>query len=245
MKAMSKELERVLCLDLPPVGVKFLKPEEVDEYKNYNSEVRYTYCQFIMKAHEGEKLMAVPGNVSCANGASALGFLPVPDKLKTGAFLEQLGSFEKEAGRTVMEELPRLEFNQYAAIIVSRLETADFEPDIIVVESKPEHIMWLALSVLHHEGGRLVFSTAISNGVCVDVTVIPHLTQKLNVTLGCYGCRNATSINDEHLLAGFPRSKLEAIMRSLKMLDEKAIPRTKGKKAYQRLVASEKKKMGV
>jgi len=239
---MADELTRILGLDLPPIGVKFLEKEEVEAFQNYNSDVRYTYCQFLMKAHEGEKLMAIPENVSCANGASALGFRPVPDKLKTGAFLEKLGSFQKEAGRSVMEALPRFELDRYAAILVSDVATADFEPDVIIVESKPEHIMWLALGVLHHEGGRLNFSTAISNGTCVDITVVPHLTQKLNVTLGCYGCRNATNIKDEYLLAGFPGYKLKDIINSLNMLEEKSIPTTRGKKGYQRLLDSSRGK---
>lgn len=140
---LSEELTRILHLDLPPVGIKFLKKGEVEKFQNYNSDVKYTFCQFLMRARKGEKLLANAGNIACANGSSVLGFIPVPDKLKTGDFLEKLGSFEKEAGRTAMEDLPRFELNKYAAIAVSRVATADFEPDVISVQSKPEHLMWL------------------------------------------------------------------------------------------------------
>lgn len=80
------------------------------------------------------------------------------------------------------------------------------------------------------------FNTAISNGSCVDATVVPHLTQKINITLSCYGCRNATDIPDDHLMAGFPGNQLEAIVSSLRMLEEKAMPRSRAKKAYNRLI---------
>jgi len=233
---LSEELVRILHLELPPVGVKFLKKEDVDAFQDYNSDVKYTFCQFLMRAQEGERLLANGDNVACANGASALGFRPVPDKLKTGEFLENMGSFARDAGKKAMEELPRFELNKYAAIAVSRVAYADFEPDVISVQGKPEHLMWLSLGVLHHEGGRLNFSTAISNGSCSDITVVPQLTQKINVTLGCYGCRNATSIPDEHLLAGFPGHQLEAIVSSLRVLGEKSMPRTRAKKAYNRLI---------
>ncbi len=237
-KELCEELVRILRLDSPPVGVKFLKEEEVGAFQSFKSDVKYTFCQFLMRAQEGEKLLANADNIACANGASALGFIPVPDKLKTGDFLDKLGSFEKEAGRKIMEDLPRFELNRYAAIAVAKVAIADFEPDVISVQSKPEHLMWLALSVLHHKGRRLNFSTSISNGSCVDITVIPQLTQDINVTLSCYGCRNATNILDEHLMAGFPGHQLEAIVRSLRMLEEKAIPRTRAKKAYNRLINS-------
>ncbi len=237
-KELCDELVRILNLDLPPVGVKFLKTEELEAFQHYKSDVNYTFCQFIMRAQEGEQLLANGDNIACANGASALGFKPIPDKLKTGEFLEKLGSFEKEAGRTAMKDLPRFELNRYAAIAVSQVANADFEPDVISIQGKPEHLMWLTLSVLHHEGGRLNFSTAISNGCCVDITVIPQLEQRLNVSLGCYGCRNATSIPDEHLLAGFPGQQLESMVNSLRSLEEKTIPRTRDKKAYNRLINS-------
>jgi len=208
-KELSEKLTNILCLE-------------------------YTFCQFLMKAREGGKLLATGNNIACANGVSALGFQPVPEKLMTGEFLAYLGTFEKEAAKRTMEAMPRFELNKYSAIALSPLAEVDFEPDIVVIESKPEHLMWLSLAAIYQEGGRLNFSSSISNGTCVDVTVVPHLTQEINVSLGCYGCRNATSIPDENLLAGFPGNQLEAIVHSLTM------PRTRGKKAYKRLISSGK-----
>lgn len=235
-KELSEELTRILGLELPPVGVKFLKEGEAENYPDYDAGTHYTFCQFLMKAREGEKLLANGKNIACANGASALGFMPVPDKLKAGDFFEVLGSFEKEAGKKMMAELPRFEPDQYAAIVMAPVADADFEPDVISVQGKPEQLMWLSLGVLHHEGGRLNFSTSISNGSCVDITVVPQLTQKINVTLSCYGARNATSIPDDHMLAGFPGDQLEAIVESLRIIEEKSMPRTRAKKAYNRLI---------
>jgi uncharacterized protein (DUF169 family) len=191
-----------------------------------------------MRAREGNKLLVTSKNITCANGGSALGLLPVPEKLMNGEFLERLGTFEKEGAKEAMEAMPRFKQNQFTGIALAPLSKMDFEPDIIALESVPENFMWLSLASIYKKGGRLNFSSSVSNGTCVDITVVPWLTQKLNVSLGCYGCRNATNIPDANLLAGFPGDQLEELVEALEKISEKAMPRTRSKKAYARLIGN-------
>lgn len=81
---LDKELNRILGLDRPAVAIKFLTEEK--NLKSYDTSKQYTFCQFIMKAREGQKLMATGDNIACANGASALGFKLVPEKIINGDF---------------------------------------------------------------------------------------------------------------------------------------------------------------
>ncbi len=232
-KTISKRLKDLLNLEKEIVGLKLLQDNLC--VTGYKSDNKYTFCQFIMKACEGNKLLATADNIACANGASALGFIPVPDKLLNGEFLYQLGSFQKKGAQLTMEMMPRFREKQFSGIALAPLPEVDFDPDIIVLETVPEHLMWLALATIHQNGGRLEFTSSISNGTCVDTIVVPFKTQKLNVSLGCYGCRNATNIPDENLLVGFPGNQIQTILDNLQMLSEKAMPRTREKRAYARL----------
>ena len=232
-KAITEKLKRLLSLQNDPVGLKLLQDNAY--MPGYNSDKKYTFCQFVMKAREGCKLLANADNVACANGASALGFIPAPDKLMNGDFLYQLGSFQKDGARKTMEKMPRFGQKQFSGIALAPLPEVDYDPDIIILETVPEHLMWLALATIHHGGGRLEFTSSISNGTCVDTTVVPYLTQKLNVSLGCYGCRNATSIPNENLLAGFPGNQVQEILDNLQLISEKVIPKVREKRAYRRL----------
>lgn len=233
-KVISERLKNLLGLKNEAVGLKLL--HDNTSVSGYNSHNKYTFCQFIMKAREGNTLLATADNISCANGASALGFIPVPEKLMNGEFLFQLGSFQKEGAQMTMELMPRFEYKQFSGIALAPLLEVDFDPDIIVLETVPEHLMWLTLATIHQTGGRLEFSSSISNGTCVDTTVVPFLKQKLNVSLGCYGCRNATNIPDENLLAGFPGDQIQNILDNFQMISEKAMPRAREKRAYARLI---------
>jgi len=232
-KDLSNQLKDILKLDHSPVGIKLYEEDELPE--GYECNHKYTFCQFLMRAKEGHKLIAMNNNVSCANGSSALGFRPVPEKLLNGEFLERVGSFKKKAAIETMQSMPRFKEGQYKAIALAPLDDMDFEPDVIVLETLPEKIMWLSLASIHEDGGRHSFSTSISNGTCVDMTVIPHQNQELNVSIGCYGCRNATNVPDSHLYAGFPAHQLTSLVTSLHSLNEKSMPRTRDKIAYNKL----------
>jgi uncharacterized protein (DUF169 family) len=54
--------------------------------------------------------------------------------------------------------------------------------------------------------------------------------------LGCYGCREATDLGESECVLGFPMKDLDAIVSSLAKLNEKAIPRVRGKTVYKALI---------
>lgn len=114
----------------------------------------------------------------------------------------------------------------------SPLSEIEVEPDVVLVESKPEHLMWMALAGIYKTGERLHFNTAVFQATCVDSTVIPFVTGKLNASLGCYGCRDATNIGDEECLIGVPYGQLSEIIQNLEELARKAMVKARSKEAY-------------
>ena len=94
--------------------------------------------------------------------------------------------------------------------------------------------MWLLLADLNvHGGERRVGDTAVLQATCVDATIIPYLEQRLNFTLGCYGCREATDLAPSETVLGFPGRLIEPLLEALKHLRQRAIPRSRAKLAHQ------------
>ena len=106
------------------------------------------------------------------------------------------------AAKNTLDTMPRLEMGKYQMVACCPLGQAPFEPDVVVLESAVEHLMWVALAQVFETGGRLEFSTAILQATCVDGTIIPFLTQKIHASLGCYGCREATNLAESECVAG-------------------------------------------
>ncbi|NCO67824.1 MAG: hypothetical protein COY75_09285 [Nitrospirae bacterium CG_4_10_14_0_8_um_filter_41_23] len=234
-KDYASRMISILKMDHPPLAVKLLKavdpvPEGFDNTK------RLRFCQSLMMAKHGHKILLTPENITCPAAASAFGFKPLPEKLAGGEVMYTMGLFgNREAGAKTLGLMPRLKQGECSAVLITPLEKADFEPDVIVLEEKTEKLMWIGLADIFNTGGRHAFQTSIFQTACIDSTVVPYLTGKLNASLGCYGCRDATDILDEESLIGFPAKRLEEIVSSLERLSEKAIPRVRAKGALKTL----------
>lgn len=232
----SSVLKDTLGLSSEPVAVKFLQSATFLDGFNIPGERRY--CQLLMSARRGEKLVGTKENISCPAAAWALGLKEPPVKLSTGEMPAAMGIFNEPAvARHTLETMTRLERGKYKMVAVCPLAEAPWEPDVVVIESVPEHLMWIALAQVFETGGRIGFDTAILQATCVDVTVIPFVQQRLNASLGCYGCREATDLTEQECVLGFPLKDLGEIVGSLLKLNEKAIPRVRGKTIYKALLS--------
>jgi len=236
----SSALKEMLGLKWSPVAVKLVKADESTGEIPSESPKRLRYCQLLMEAKKGKSATLTSGNIACPAAAAALGLMPLPEKISSGKMLKTLGLFEsEEAAAKTMAQMSRMKLGEVKAIAAAPLENATFRPDVVIIEDKPEKIMWINLAAIHETGGRLTFSSAVFQACCVDVTVIPYLTKNVNVSLGCYGCRDATDIADDECLVGIPIEKMDKITTSLKALAQKAMPEARNKGVYNQFVKAQ------
>ena len=242
IRQAGEDMIRVLGLATSPVGVRFIRvgtdyPEGAEVLKQHR------YCQALMKARHGESVVLDAEGIACPAAAATFGFRPLPEGLKSGKGLVGFGIVKDEAvGKRMFERMLHFKPTDIKALHLYPLEKALYAPDVVVVEDAVEKLMWIALAYLHATGGeRIVSSTAILQATCVDSTIIPYLDQRLNLSYGCYGCRDATDITPNETVLGFPKSILEKIVEHLTFLAQKAIPVSRGKNALATLRGREKK----
>jgi uncharacterized protein (DUF169 family) len=194
----------------------------------------HRYCQALMKARHGGSVVLEPDGLACPAAAAAFGFRPLPPQLANGKALVGFGIVgDAGAGQHMFVDMPRFAEGSVLKIALCPLRLAPRLPDVVVVEGLAEVLMWLVLADLNiHGGERRVGNTAVLQATCVDATVIPHLEQRLNFSLGCYGCREATDLAPGETVLGFPGTKLEPMIGALKILRAKAIPRSRAKLAH-------------
>jgi len=98
-----KEYDRILRdatgLRSHPVGVNFLPDlalaQEVERAKGHR------FCQAVMRARQGERLLLTAEEIACPAAASALGFKTLPHKLESGEMLKGFGIFQDEVRQPV------------------------------------------------------------------------------------------------------------------------------------------------
>ncbi|MGQ9558540.1 MAG: DUF169 domain-containing protein [Desulfurispora sp.] len=227
----------VLNLSHAPLAVKFWKPgEEIPDSLERKQNLRY--CQALMLAQQGHHILLNKENIACPASASAFGFRPLPDKLASGEVTFNMGIFgTREAGLKSLALMPRLPLGTCTAVQITPLAAVTIQPDVIILKATPEQLMWLALADNYDQGGRHYFQTGVFQATCIDATLVPYLTGRMNANLGCYGCRDGTDIQDSEALLGFPAANLHRIIHALERLAEKAIPRARSKNAYKNMDA--------
>jgi uncharacterized protein (DUF169 family) len=237
LQEKAKGLRETLNLETFPVGVKFVFD---DRQRPPNSPTKlqgHRYCQALMKARRGQHVTLDKDGISCPAAAAAFGYKPLSDGLKNGKGLVGYGiTREDGVGIEMFRGMPTIEAGELMDLYLFPLETAVIEPDIVVVEDKTESLMWIALAELNASGGRRIeSSTAILQATCVDATIIPYKQQKMNLSYGCYGCREATDISTDETVLGFPFSHFEPIWEYVTHLARKALSTSRGKNAYRLL----------
>lgn len=240
----SIQVKQILDLSTSMVGVKFIFSEE-EIPGEIEKLTGHRYCQALMKARHGAHVLLDAEGIACPAASAAFGFKPLPEALKSGKGLMGFGITNAEAtGKTMFEGMTTLPQGKLKALYLFPLETAAMEPDVVVVEDETEKLMWFALANLNIKGGqRVESSTAILQATCVDATTIPYLQQKFNMSMGCYGCRDATDICPNETVLGFPFKDFEAIAQSIEFLSQKAIPNSRGKNALAMLKRKEAEKI--
>jgi len=235
----ARRLKAILGLETDPVAV-FLRPAASGRDPAFDAFTKvdsHRYCQVLMRARRGESLRLEPAELACPAAAAAFGFRPLPEGLATGKGLVGYGIVaEASTGRVMFEGMTRLASGSVGWIAACPLALAPGPPDVVVVEGPPEPLMWLALADLNLTGGkRRRGDTAVLQATCVDATVIPHLEQRLNFSLGCYGCREATDMTPSETILGFPGAALTPLVAALEQLSTKAIGRSRGKNVLRAL----------
>jgi uncharacterized protein (DUF169 family) len=240
IQTKAEKIKLILGLASSLVGVKFISTNE-SLPSHVEKLVAHRYCQALMKARHGVHVLLDGDGIACPAAAAAFGFKPLPEGLKNGKGLVGFGIVnDEESGKIMFEGMTTLPPGKLKALYLFPLETAKIEPDIVVVEDETEKLMWLALANLNVKGGhRMESSTAILQATCVDATLIPYLEQKFNMSMGCYGCRDATDICPNETVLGFPFKDFYAIFESLVFLNQKAIPNSRGKNAFAMLKRKE------
>ena len=233
IQEMGRKLKAFLGLSSSAVGVRLLTavaetPVEAEPLQ------RHRYCQAVMKARHGQHVLLDSKSIACPAAAAAFGFKALPEGLRNGNGLVGFGIVsDPETGRRMFANMPRLAMNSVAQLHLFPLDEALYPPDVVVIEDQVEKLMWLSLAYLNVTGGeRLQSSTAVLQAACVDSTIIPYQERRLNQGFGCYGCREATDLAPGETILGFPGELLPALTIQVESLVQKAMPKSRAKKAW-------------
>jgi uncharacterized protein (DUF169 family) len=221
-ETISHELKSLLGLKGSPVAVKLVKSaaEIPQGYSKVPEKSRH--CQFVQDARlKGMKGYATKDEHLCKGGAGVLGIEPIPASVANGNTYYKLGNFKTEEGALeTVTAIPKSSEQHYASVY-SPLETAEFEPDVVVIIATPRQALRLTQAYLNAKGGRFTGDFSGIQSVCADAVVAVRERGVPNMTLGCNGSRKNSGIAEDEVIMGLPPKVLPDMVDALKTFKEK------------------------
>jgi uncharacterized protein (DUF169 family) len=222
-------LERVLRLRWKPVAISLI-PKGVALPDVPKPRTKLRYCQSLMAARRGKSLLMTADCHACPDGTSILGLTEIPPKLASGELYIRFGKLATiEAARQMVAERPQLPQRSVQATLVTPLDKAVMPPDVIAIIAQPEQMMWLCMAAAYFTGKKFDFKVSGYNAQCVETTLLPYTSGKINISLGCYGCRASSDVGDDLMFMGVPFAQMPLLIEGLAELAKKAIPDSRAK----------------
>ena len=221
LKTISDELVNNLQLDYVPVGVKIYKDTDpLPDNMSFSEKELKSYCQAIILAGEGQILLLEKEKMGCKLGTSVLGFEKEMEAYLDDGVLEKfgVGLFEtEEASAETILKATYLEKGKSRAALIAPLPFFDETPPVVIFTANSEQVMWLLYAVNYEKGGRMDLpQSGGALGGCADITALPLLTGRSNITFLGLGCRIKSAIGPCDLMMGIHGHSLERIHQHIK-----------------------------
>lgn len=217
-----KELKELLGIKGSPVAVKLVKsPDEIPE--GYTEiETKKRHCEFVQDARlEALEGYATEDKHLCKGGAGVMGITSIPEPVATGKMYHKLGNYQTlEASKDTVDAIPKSSEKYYASLY-SPLETAKFEPDVVVLVVNPKQALKISQALLNKKGGRLSSDYSGIQSLCADAVVAVKQRGVSNMTLGCNGSRNYAKIGEDEVIIGIPAEEFNEMVDALETFKEK------------------------
>jgi len=222
--AVMKEL---LMLRSEPVAIRLIRKGESYPDGYNEPEKQLSHCQAVMGARNGNCYKMTAAMQGCHVGAATLGMVERPEKVTTGEFHANIGIHESaEASKNMIAAAVDVPFGSEGEVVCP-LKDASFEPDVVAFVDIPERIYWFEAFMTRKAGGRVQYTTAPFQCACEDITAVPIVTGRPNISIGCFGCRKRTDMRPDELAIGVPYSLIPEMVETLKVYKDGVFTKAK------------------
>ncbi|NLA74891.1 MAG: DUF169 domain-containing protein, partial [Deltaproteobacteria bacterium] len=200
----GKELEQLLILKDHPIAVKMLKreadiPEGAFRPKR-DAGYHLAQCQaFALSRRQGKVVAMLKEDHWCFAPLMAYGLVEDPhDEFISNAV-----------------DFPCFSLGRYIGMVSASLESAPFEPDLVLIYAEPAQIRRLLMAVKHGEK-RNVFSEFDAIDSCAYAIVPVIEKNEYRITIPDPGEYSRTAVRDDELIFSIPKDRLPGLIDSLK-----------------------------
>ena len=206
-----------------PVAIKMLTSEdEIPQdakwpLRDYGAS--FTLCQALaLGRRDGLTVVLDKDSQSCPIALAGLGFVR-PDEYLSGKYALAPTNRPAEAQKKAAEVMPRFEFGKFRYILISPIQKASFDPDVIIFYGNGAQVMRMIQAAVFASGESLT-SRSSGAGGCLLPIVEPIVEGKCKYAIPGNGERRLGLIADGELAFAMPRNRFDEVVTGLKLSHE-------------------------
>lgn len=158
-----------------------------------------------------------PEEQVCVLGASSVGLINVPRRVKDGKI--NYGVYQKDlaAAKRMQEHLPKMSQRHEAFVTFSLTRVPEgLAPKVIIIYGNSAQMMRLIQAALWEHGGELRMASSGDGGVCCRGIAQTLMTNNPTLEIPCLGDRRFAVTQDTELIFAFPATMASEILEGLK-----------------------------
>jgi uncharacterized protein (DUF169 family) len=206
-----------------PLAIKMLTSEDEipqdakSPLRDYGAS--FTLCQALaLGRRDGLTVVLDKHSQSCPIALAGLGFVR-PDEYLSGKYALAPTNRPAEAQKKAAEAVPRFEFGKFRYILISPIQKASFDPDVIIFYGNGAQVMRMIQAAVFASGESLTSKSSGAGG-CLLPIVEPIVEGKCKYSVPGNGERRLGLIADGELAFAMPRNRFEEVVRGLKLSHE-------------------------
>ena len=221
----GEEIKKTLLLRTSPIAVKMLEkesdiPKEAIRPKR-DRGYHLAQCQvFALSRRQGATIAMLKEDQWCWAPLIGYGLVEMPDFCTDGDIYYPHFVESREAAKELAKQFPRLEYGKYIGILSGPLETASFEPDLVLIYSNTAQLRTI-LMVAKYQEGFPIPSEFDPIDSCVYSVVPVLLNGQYRITLPDPGDYERAMAGEDEIIFSVPRDKIERLVTRLRRSDER------------------------
>ncbi|NLP17528.1 MAG: DUF169 domain-containing protein [Firmicutes bacterium] len=224
MNSCAGEFESYLRLKSKPLAVKMLKvgetePEDaIRPLRDWGHHL--SLCQaFSRSRRQGETIALFKEDHWCFEPVLCYGLAEPPSYFLEGHNRYPDTAKTLEAGSRWAHIVPKFAPHEYAGIVSAPLESASFQPDVIILYCDPSQLTQIMVAVNWIDGND-VTSQLSGHAACVYAVVPVMQNNQFQIAIPCMGDRSNALAQDDEMIFSLPAGKAKDLTEAFKFLED-------------------------
>jgi uncharacterized protein (DUF169 family) len=185
--------------------------------KDYGAS--FTLCQALaLGRRDGLTIVLDKDSQSCPIALAGLGFVR-PEEYLSGKYALAPMNQPTEAREQAAKAMPKFQFGKFRYILISPIQSASFDPDVIIFYGSGAQVMRMIQAAVFASGDSLT-SKSTGAGGCLLPIVEPIVEGKCKYAVPGNGERRLGLIADGELAFAMPRNRFEEVVSGLELSHE-------------------------